>query len=143
MSRTATVARLVLGALFVVFGLNVFLQLVPQPPPDPRALPFLGGLAATGYMFPLMGAVEVAVGVALLTNRFVPLALVVLAPLTVNIVLFHAFLSLPGMGLALAVLAGHLVLAWAHRAAFAPLLRARAVGGRAAEETRVLRERVA
>ena len=136
-----TLARLALGGVFFVFGLNVFLQFIPQPPPDPRALPFLGGLAAAPYMFPLLGAVEVGVGLALLSNRFVPLALVVLAPLMVHILLFHAFLSMAGMGMVVVLLAAQLWLVRAHWGAFAPLVRAREA--RVVEHAPVLRERAA
>jgi hypothetical protein len=67
---------------------------------------------------------QVIVGVLLLTRRFVPLALTLIAPVVVNIVAFHLFLAPAGLGLALAVLAAELTLAWDNRAAFAPLLRA-------------------
>ena len=139
----STLARLVLGGTVLVFGLNIFLNFIPQPPHDPRALPFLGGLAAAGYMFPLLGLVEVAVGLALVTNRFVPLALVVLAPLMVHILLFHAFLSPPGIGMVGVLLAAQLWLVRAHWGAFAPLLRARSAAAPAAEGTTLLRERAA
>ena len=62
----------------------------------------------------------------LLGNRFVPLALAMLAPIVINIVTFHLFLAPSDLGLALAVLAAELTLAWNRRAAFAPMLRARA-----------------
>ncbi|HVK77685.1 MAG TPA: hypothetical protein VM734_30480 [Kofleriaceae bacterium] len=119
------VARVVLGLLFVVFGLNYFLAFLPTPPPPPeQALPFVGGLMASGYIFPVIKAIEVAAGVALLTNRFVPLALTLLAPIIVNIALFH-FVLAPSYGLPVTILVLELYLAWSYRAAFAPMLRAR------------------
>lgn len=118
-------ARVVLGLAFTVFGLNYFFNfLPPQPHPPTEALPFLGGLAASGYVFPLIKAIEVAAGIALLSNRFVPLALTLLAPILVNIVAFHALLA-PGLPVPLTLLALELFLAWQYRAAFAPMLRAR------------------
>jgi uncharacterized membrane protein YphA (DoxX/SURF4 family) len=120
-----TAARVLLGLIFFVFGLNGFLQFLPTPPPPERAMAFMGALAATGYMFPLIKSVEVIGGVLLLSNRFVPLALAILAPNVVNIVLFHAVLAPGGLAVALFVLALELFAAWSYRDAFAPLLHAR------------------
>ena len=119
-SKLPTAARLILGLVFFVFGLNGFLHFLPQPPPPARALSFMGGLASTGYFFPLLKATEV-VGGALLLAGFVPIALTLLAPVIVNIVAFHAFLApgnWPVVGL---VLVSEIYLAVVHRAAFAPL----------------------
>lgn len=116
------VARVLLGLVFFVFGLNGFLHFLPQPPHEGVAATFLGGLAASGYFFPLLKATEVVSGALLLANRFVPLALVVLAPVVVNIVAFHAALDHAGLGVALVVLALEIGLAYAHRKVFAPIL---------------------
>lgn len=120
-----TAARLFLGLVFTVFGLNFFLHFLPTPPPPPRAAAFAGALFSSGYLFPLLKTVEVAAGLALLFGRFVPLALAVLAPIVINVVGFHLFLAPSGMGLALVILAAETYLAWAYRAAFAPMLQAR------------------
>ncbi len=126
LSRFApTAARVVLGLVFLVFGLNGFLQFMPQPPLPDRALAFMGGLAATGYMFPLIKGVEVIAGALLLSNRFVPLAVALLAPNVVNIVLFHAVLVPAGLPIALMVLALEVFTAWSYRDAYASMLHAR------------------
>jgi hypothetical protein len=119
-----TAARLLLGATFTLFGLNGFLHFLPMPELSGPSAAFMTGLGATGYMFPLIKGTEVLTGVLLLTNRFVPLALTILAPVVINIVAFHAFLA-PGLGLPLVLLALGIYLAYTERAAFAPLLRAR------------------
>lgn len=121
-------ARLFLGLIFTVMGLNGFLHFLPMPPPAGRAGAFFGGLYGTGYLLPLLFGTQVVVGVLLLTKRFVPLALTLIAPVVVNIVAFHLFLESAGLGTALAVLAAELVLAWSHRAAFALLLQPTAAG---------------
>ena len=79
--KAKTAARLALGAIFTVFGLNGFLHFIPAPPPSGLAAVFVGGLGASGYFFPLLKGTAVAVGLLLLSNRFVPLALTVLAPI--------------------------------------------------------------
>lgn len=129
-------ARLLLGVIFFVFGLNGFLGFLPQPPAPPEAAAFGGALAATGYMFPLIKGTEVVTGLLLLSNRFVPLALVVLAPVIVNIVAFHAVLAPSGIAIALVVLVLELALAYAYRASFRSVLAAVAKPTLAAERTR-------
>jgi hypothetical protein len=122
--RIATGARILQGAAFLTFGLNGFLNFLPMPAPPPAAGAFFGALFATGYMLPLIKSTEVLTGVLLLTNRFVPLALALIAPVLVNIVAFHAFLAPAGIALPLFLLATELVLAWSYRKAYAPMLRA-------------------
>jgi uncharacterized membrane protein YphA (DoxX/SURF4 family) len=118
-------SRIVLGLIFFVFGLNGFLQFIPQPPIPGGAGAFAGALAATGYMFPLIKSVEVIGGALLLSNRFVPLALAIVAPNVVNILLFHAVLAPGGLPVALLVLALELFTAWSYRDAYASMLHAR------------------
>jgi uncharacterized membrane protein YphA (DoxX/SURF4 family) len=132
-----TATRALLGLIFFVFGLNGFLQFLPQPPPPANALAFMGALAATGYMFPLIKGVEVVGGAMLLSNRFAPLALALLAPNVVNIVLFHAVLAPGGLPVALFVLALEVYTAWTYRDAYAPMLRARAAPRSPRETTTV------
>jgi uncharacterized membrane protein YphA (DoxX/SURF4 family) len=120
-----TAARLFLGLVFTVFGLNFFLNFLPAPPPPPAAAPFAAALFGSGFLFPLLKTTEVVAGLLLLSGRFVPLALAVLAPIVINIVGFHLFLAPAGLSLALAVLLAEIYLAWTYRAAYAPMLKAR------------------
>lgn len=115
--------RILLGLVFTVFGLNGFLNFISPPETTAAGGAFLGALAATGYMFPLVKGTELVVGLMLLSGHFVPLALVLLAPITVNILLFHVVLA-PAPGLPLVLLGGQLFLAYVHREAYAGLLRA-------------------
>jgi uncharacterized membrane protein YphA (DoxX/SURF4 family) len=120
-----TAARLFLGLVFTVFGLNFFLHFLPMPAAPPRAAAFAGALFATGYLFPLLKLMEISAGLLLLVGFFVPLALAVLAPIVINIVSFHLFLEPSGLPLPLVMLAAEIFLAWSYRAAFAPMLRLR------------------
>ena len=123
--KAKTAARLALGAIFTVFGLNGFFHFLPQPPPSGLAAGFIAGLAESGYMFPLIKGTEVIVGLLLLGNRFVPLALTVLAPIVVNIVAFHLFLAPAGLALPIAIAALGIYLAYTERTLFSPFFRAR------------------
>jgi DoxX len=123
--KIPSAARLLLGFTFFVFGLNGFLHFIPQPPMSGPPADFAGALFATGYMFPLIKGTEVIAGLMLLTNRYVPLALALLAPVVVNIVAFHAFLAPAGLALPIILLGVEVYLARSYRAAFAPMLQAR------------------
>lgn len=105
MKKLPLVARIILGLIFVIFGLNGFFNFLHMPPMPEKAGAFLGGLFATGYFFPFLKGLEVLCGLALLIGAFVPLALVILAPIVVNILLFHAFLAPSGLPLPLVIAA--------------------------------------
>jgi hypothetical protein len=114
-SRAFAGARLLLSFV-LFFGIaNAVFHLVPQPPLPAAALTFMGGLFSAPYFFALLKGTELLVALALLSNRFVPLALVVLAPITVNIVLFHFVLAPAGAPLAAILLVLHLATAWSRR----------------------------
>jgi hypothetical protein len=124
-------ARILMGLMFFVFGLNGFLHFIPPPKtgmPD-GAVAFFGALMRTGYMMPMIAGTQVIVGALLLANRFVPLALALIAPVIVNIAAFHAFLSPSGSAMAAVVLVLELYLAWAYRKAFQPMLAMRVKRG--------------
>jgi hypothetical protein len=123
-----TIARVLLGLLFFVFGLNGFLQFIKQPPPTGIALQFLGALAMSRE-FAVIFAIQVIGGALLLSNRFVALALTLLAPIIVNIVLFHAFMAPEGLPLAVVAVALWLVVFFRVRGAFAGLFQSKAPFG--------------
>jgi hypothetical protein len=125
--RLSTVARFLMGIPLLVFGLNAFLNFIPQPPVLPiGAAAFTAALLKTGYMMQLIGTTQLVVGALLVANRFVPLALALFAPFVVNSLCFHAFLEPAGLIMAGVFLALELFLAWTYRAAFRPMLAARA-----------------
>lgn len=92
-SKITLVLRLLLGLILLVFGANKFLQFMPSPPMEGPSADFFGALFATGYMLPLIAITEIIAGLLLLTNKWIGLALVLVAPISVNIVLFHLVLD--------------------------------------------------
>lgn len=121
MRHIPTVLRVLLGLLFVITGLNGFLHFLPMPPPEGPAATVMGGFAAARYLFPLIFATQLAGGALLLVGRFVPLGLTLLAPVIVNIFLFHLALT-PPAPVAFFVLFAEVYLAWSYRDAFRPML---------------------
>jgi putative oxidoreductase len=124
MKIASTIARYLLGLIFLVFGLNGFLHFIPMPPPGGIAGQFLGALFVSHYLVPIF-LLQVIPAILLLINRFVPLALTLLAPIIVNIVLFHALMAPEGLPMAVVVTVLWIVAAYGVRKAFAGLLQAR------------------
>src|ERR1043166_1936566 len=104
MRTASTIARYLAGVIFLVFGLNGFLNFIPLPPPGGIAGQFMGVLYVSHYLWVIF-AFQVIAGVLLLVNRYVPLAVAVLAPIIVNILTFHALMAPSGLPLALFVTA--------------------------------------
>jgi len=123
------VVRVLLGLMFLVFGLNGFLNFMPAPKDMPQEImTVVGSLMQAGYMTVVSGA-EVVIAVLLLLNRFVPLALALLAPIIVGILTFHIAMAPATIGPGIVVAVMELYLAWAYRGAFEPMLAARAKPG--------------
>ena len=116
-----------MGLMFFVFGLNGFLNFIPPPKSSmpEGAMAFSGALMKTGYMFRLIMGTQLLVGVLLLLNRFVPLALVLIMPVLVNIIAFHIFLQPAGIAPGIVLMALELYLAWTYRKAYLPVLAPR------------------
>lgn len=154
MQHLPLVARVLLGLLFLVVGLAGLVHEAPDPdtgtrpeglltplfgwysdcrpcPPGtpPEAAAYMEGLLATGYFWPLLKIVEMACGVLLISGMFVPLALVVLAPIVLQILLFHIFLVLPGLEVSATALALGTYLAYHHRSSFRGVLQRSAPPG--------------
>lgn len=101
-SKITLVLRLLLGFVFFAAGLTGLLNLAPVPPDLPAPLvEFNKGLAASIYFMPFLKLTETICGLLLLVGWFVPLALVILAPIVLNIFLVHAFMAPSGLPLAI------------------------------------------
>jgi uncharacterized membrane protein YphA (DoxX/SURF4 family) len=142
MRHITTIARYLLGLIFVVFGANFFLHFLPQPPLEGPAGEFAMALGKSGYIMQTVKVVEVVAGALLLANCFVPLALTLLAPVVVGIVGFHASLAPATGGAAYFVLLLEVLLAYAYRDAYAPLFQLRHKPASGAAPSPVLQPRV-
>ena len=125
MKIVTTIARILLGLVFVVFGLNGFLNFISMGPmPSGLAGQFVGALALSHYFW-VVAALQVAGGALLLVNRFVPLSLVLLGPVIVNIVLYHVFLNPSGAVLAIVVVILWGIVFYGHRQYFSGIFMPR------------------
>lgn len=119
------IARLLLGLISVVFGLNAFLNFLNMGPmPSGLAGQFIGALALSHYFW-VVAALQVVGGALLLVNRFVPLGLVLLGPIIVNIILYHVFLNRTGIGLAIVVVILWLIVFYGQRQYFSGIFAQR------------------
>ncbi len=118
------IVRTLTGLLFVFASLAYFLNLVQPPEMTGPIKEFNEGLAASTYFFPLLKATELVCGIALIVGRFVPLALVILAPIIINILMVHTFLDRSGLPVALFLVAANLFLAYYYRENFSGVLKA-------------------
>ena len=111
------ITRYLLGLIFLVFGANGFLHFIPMPLPPGVAGQFMGALFVS-HVLVVVFLLELIPAILLLVGRYVPLALVLLGPVIVNIVLFHAFMAPSGLPLATVVVILWLLTAWSVRPAF-------------------------
>jgi len=115
--KTATlIARVLLGLIFLLFGVNFFYPFIPMTPPkmSEAATAFSGGLYGSGYFFQYMKVLEILSGVALLVNRFTAFFLLVLLPISLNIFLYHAVLAPAGVAIGGGVILLNVFLCAAH-----------------------------
>jgi len=124
MKIASVIARYLAGVIFLVFGLNGFLHFIPFPPPAGVAAQFMGALYVSHYLW-VVFAFQLIAGVLLLVNRYVPLAVAMLAPVLVNILVFHATMAPSGLPMALFVAALWTVIFIDVRPAFSGLFQSR------------------
>ena len=120
--KLAKIVRYLLGLALLFFGLNGFFLFVTPSALASAAMEFFGAMIATGYLLPLTNIVFLLV-VMLLTNKYVPFSLVLLAPIMLNVVFFHIFLD-PASGIGGYVVGlFNLYLMIVHVDAYRPMLR--------------------
>lgn len=122
-STFTTILRVVLGLGLLVFGLNKFLNYIPMFEMPPAAANFMESLETTGYAFYLVAILEIAVAIMLLLKKWVPFALVLLAPLTINILLFHIFLDVSDIAVAIVMFSLNVLLMYKYWKAYRPLFQ--------------------
>jgi putative oxidoreductase len=114
------IARILLGLMFFVFGLNAFLKFLPAPELTGVWGQFLGALFVSHYVW-LVGAAQVISGALFLINRYVPLAIALSGPVIVNIIAYHLTMHLGQAQPAVLATICWFILFWRYRASFAPL----------------------
>ncbi|QBZ96943.1 DoxX protein [Flavobacterium sangjuense] len=122
-SMFTKIVRITLGLALVLFGANMIFPFLPMDQPDTHtaAGQFINSLGATGYIFPVVGFLEVIIGAMLLLKKWVAFSLILLAPISINILLFHLFLDIPGISIAVLVVVFNTVLIFKNWQQYKPL----------------------
>lgn len=116
MKITVLVSRILLGFLYLVFGLDYFLHFIPyQPLHTGAAGAFIAGLKGTGYFYPMQKVIQITGGLSLLFNRYAPFSAVVLFPISLNVLLFHTILVPSGWLMGVTLMVPNLLLGYGYR----------------------------
>jgi hypothetical protein len=121
MKIVAIIARYLLGVIFLVFGLNGFLHFLPMGLPPGPAGQFMVVMSSTHYLT-IVFAVQLIAAIMFLANRYVPLALTIIAPVIVNILIFHSLMQPAGLPPGVLATILWIILAVSVRSAFAGIL---------------------
>lgn len=126
MKILALVSRILLGFIFLVYGLDGFLHFMPPHQASARATTFVLALIDSGFIWQLNKGIEVLAGILLLTDFFVPLALILLAPIITIIFFMQLFLDPNGLPIGGGIAILELALAWFYRDYFESVLVSKA-----------------
>jgi putative oxidoreductase len=125
MKIAAIIVRTLMGLLFLFASTVVLFKLVPQPELTGNVKTFMEGVNATGYLMTLIKVTELLCGIAFVTGRYVPLASVVIAPVIINIFMFHAFVDPTGLPVALFLVLANSFVAYSNWEKYKPILSAK------------------
>jgi len=129
MKTTTLICRILLGSLYLIFGLDYFLHFIPyQPLHTGKAGAFIAGLKGTGYFYPMQKVIQIVGGLSLMFNRYAPFSAVVLFPISLNVLLFHTFLVPSGWLMGVTLVAPNLLLGYAYRKYYSGVFTMKAVG---------------
>lgn len=114
-SKFTKIVRILLGIILIAFGVNKMYSFIPLPQPSDDAADFMNSLADTGYVLNVVAIFEIFIGILLLIKKWVPFAMLLLLPLSLNILMFHLFMDIPGIWTALLVVVLNGILIYKHR----------------------------
>ena len=116
MKKATFISRILLGFIYLVFGLDYFLHFIPyQPNHTGRVAAFKAGLMGVGYFYPMLKSIQIVGGTSLLINRYAPFFAVVLFPISVNVLLYHTILVPSGWLMGVLLIAPNVFLGYAYR----------------------------
>lgn len=121
MGKTRTAVRILLAIALGVFGADKFFPFLPHPDAPSGGAHYLEALADSGFVIPAVGVAFLATAVCLLLNR-VALGLFLLAPITINILLYHYRFDIKGSGAIVVIAVMQVLLFWLHRRDFKCIL---------------------
>lgn len=124
MKIATIIVRILLGLMFLFASISYFVM-PPPPMPEGNLKVFMEGMMATGYLMTLVKITELICGFAFVIGRFVPLANIVILPVTVNIFMVHACMMPQGLPVAIALLCANIFLIYAYRSHYTAVFAAK------------------
>ena len=122
------ISRIVLGFLYLVFGLDYFFHFIPyQPLHTGKTGAFIAGLKGVGYFYPMIKTIQIAGGLSLLFNSYAPFFAVVLFPISLNVLLFHTILVPSGWLMGVILIVPNLLLGYGYRKYYSGMFTAKAM----------------
>ena len=116
MKKATIISRILLGFIYLVFGLDYFFRFIPyQPNHTGRVAAFKAGLIGVGYFYPMIKSIQIAGGISMLINRYAPFFAVVLFPISLNVFLYHTILVPSGWLMGVLLIVPNLFLGYAYR----------------------------
>lgn len=122
-STFTTILRIILAVALIFFGLNKFFDFMPMFKMPDAAANFMESLEATGYVFYVVAILEIVIGLLLLLKKWVPFALILLAPISFNILLFHIFLDVSDIWVAMLITVINIILIYKYWRVYKPLFQ--------------------
>ena len=128
MKTTVLISRILLGFIYLVFGLDYFLHFIPyQPLHTGKTGAFIAGLKGVGYFYPMIKTIQIVGGLSLLFNRYAPFFAVVLFPISLNVLLFHTILVPSGWLMGVTLIVPNLLLGYGYRKYYSGMFTLRAI----------------
>lgn len=122
-SNFTQIIRLLLGLILLLFGINKVFDLVPMFEMPMGAADFIESLKNSGYVFYAVALIEIGVGLLLVFKKWVPFALIILAPISINILLFHLFLDVSDIVVAIIIALFNIILIYKYWRAYRSLFQ--------------------
>ena len=128
MKTTILISRVLLGLIYLIFGLDYFFKFIPyQPLHTGAAGAFIAGLKGTGYFYPMQKTIQILGGLSLIFNRYAPFSAVVLFPISLNVLLFHTLLVPSGWLMGVTLMVPNLLLGYGYRKYYSGMFTQKAV----------------
>lgn len=128
MKITVLISRVLLGFIYLVFGLDYFFRFIPYQPLHTGATgAFIAGLKGIGYFYPMIKTIQIVGGISLMINRYAPFSAVVLFPISLNVLLFHTILVPSGWLMGVTLIVPNLLLGYGYRKYYSGMFTAKAV----------------
>ncbi|WPU92065.1 DoxX family membrane protein [Mucilaginibacter sabulilitoris] len=128
MKITVLISRILLGFIYLVFGLDYFFRFIPYQPLHTGATgAFIAGLKGIGYFYPMIKTIQIVGGISLMINRYAPFSAVVLFPISLNVLLFHTILVPSGWLMGVTLIVPNLLLGYGYRKYYSGMFTAKAV----------------